>query len=106
MRGRAEKMSQLINFLFFMQRIISTVDESENRAFYYPCVQFIFLRTCYVLGTILSGVDLTTNKACKFLALSYFVFYKRLAHAIGYEKKKKQVNERFPDIKENYISNQ
>lgn len=43
-----------------------------------------------MLGTILSGVDLTTNKACKFLALSYFVFYKRLAHAIGYEKKKER----------------
>lgn len=46
-----------------------------------------------MLGTILSGVDLTTNKACKFLALSYFVFYKRLAHAIGYEKKKKEIGQ-------------
>ena len=63
------------------QKIISKVDERRNRAFYYSCVQLVFLKTYYVSTTVLSGMDLTANKACKIPAPSQFS-RKRLGHAI------------------------
>lgn len=63
------------------QKITSKSDEWRNRAFYYSCVQLVFLKTYYVSETILSGVDLTTNKAYKIPAPSKFS-RKRLGHAI------------------------